>query len=188
MISDFTTNLIKDFLLNYTSSFAKTHISSQLVRAISVPRAYFSYDTERWMPKTYQLPVCEGDYVILTPKDILTKDETWINHSDMVHRFEDIPNAVENDQLRAEINNYFYRMIPRDRDPTKEDYGRAIDSTLAIYPQLIDYYIKLKEERMKRSPPAYRRWWNLTCSTSGISVGYPSFSSGRPPLSDTGQH
>ena len=148
MISDFTTNLTKDFLLNYTSSFAKTHISSKLVRAISVPRAYFSYDTERWMPKTYQLPVCEGDYVILTPKDILTKDETWINHSDMVHRFEDIPNAVENDQLRAEINNYFYRMIPRDREPTKEDYGRAI----RLYSRNIStaYRLLYQTERRKR--------------------------------------
>ena len=147
MISDFTTNLIKNYLLGYTSTFAKEHISGQLIHAVAVPRAYFSYDTERWMPKTYQLPTCEGDYVILTPKDILTKDETWINHSDMVHRFKDIPGAVENDQLRAEINNYFYRMIPQDREPTKDDYGLAIDSTLAEYPQLIDYYIKLKEDK-----------------------------------------
>ena len=98
------------------------------------------------MPRTYELPICEDDFVILTPKDILTKDETWINHSDMVHRFEDIPNAVDNDQLRAEINNYFYSMIPQDREPTKDDYGRAISSALAKYPQLIDYYIKLKED------------------------------------------
>lgn len=146
MISDFTTNLIKDFLLGYTSNFAKKNISSHLVRAVAVDRAYFSYDTERWMPKIYQLPFCEDDYVILTPKDILTKDETWINHSDMVHKFTDIPNAVENDQLRAEINNHFYRMIPRDREPTKNDYDYAIRSTLANYPQLIDYYIKLKED------------------------------------------
>lgn len=146
MISDFTTNLIKDFLLTYTSTFAKKHISRHLVHTVSVPRAYFSYDTERWMPRTYELPICEDDFVILTPKDILTKDETWINHSDMVHRFEDIPNAVDNDQLRAEINNYFYSMIPQDREPTKDDYDRAISSALAKYPQLIDYYIKLKED------------------------------------------
>ncbi len=146
MVSDFTTNLIKDFLLAYTSTFAKEHISSHFVRAVSVPRAYFSYDTERWMPKTYQLPICQDDLVILTPKDILTKDETWINYNDMVHRFEEIPDAVDNDQLRAEINNYFYLMIPKDREPTKDDYKGAIASTIARYPQLIDFYIKLKEE------------------------------------------
>lgn len=148
MISDFTTNLIKDYLLSYTEGFAKAHISSYLVRVVSVGRAYFSYDFERWMPKTYTLPVCQDgdDFVILTPKDILTKDDTWISHSDMMHRFKDIPDAVDNDQLRSEINNYFYSMIPQDREPTKDDYGRAISSTLAKYPQLIDYYIKLKED------------------------------------------
>jgi len=146
MISDFTTNLIKDYLLSYTAQFAQEHISPELLRTVSVPRSYFSYDTERWIPKKHQLPFCENDFVILTPKDILTKDETWINHSDMVHSFEDIPDAIENDQLRAEINNYFYMMIPRDREPTKDDYQEAISSTLAKFPELIDYYIKMKEE------------------------------------------
>jgi hypothetical protein len=98
------------------------------------------------MPRTYSLPVCEDDFVILTPRDILTKDETWINHSDMVRRFEDIPDAVDNDQLRAEINNYFYSMIPKDREPTKDEYGQAISAALTKFPELIDYYIKLKED------------------------------------------
>lgn len=146
MISDFTTNLIKDYLLSYTAMFSQEHISSELVRSFTVPRSYFSYDMERWMPKTYRLPFCEDDFVILTPKDILTKDDTWINHSDMFHNFEEIPDAVENDQLRGEINNYFYKMIPRDREPPKDDYQEAVSSTLAKFPELIDYYIKLKEE------------------------------------------
>jgi hypothetical protein len=64
----------------------------------------------------------------------------------MIHNFEDIPDAVDNDQLRAEINNYFYSMIPSDREPPRDDYDRAIFSTLAKYPELIDYYIKLKED------------------------------------------
>jgi len=146
MISDFTTNLIKDFLLRYTATFAAENISKDFLRTVSAPRAYFSYETERWMPRKYTLPFCDDDFIILTPKDILTKDETWINHSDMVHNFKDIPDAVDNDQLRAEINNYFYSMIPSDREPTRDDYDRAISSTLAKYPELIDYYIKLKED------------------------------------------
>ncbi len=146
MISDFTTNLIKDFLLRYTETFAAENISETFLRLVSVPRAYFSYETERWMPKRYTLPFCDNDFILLTPKDILTKDETWINHSDMIHNFEDIPNAVDNDQLRAEINNYFYSMIRRYRDPTKDDYKQVIASTLEKYPELIDYYVKLKED------------------------------------------
>ena len=111
----------------------------------SVSRATFSYDTERWMPKRYLLPIYEGDFVILTPKDILTKDDTWINRNDMVNRFRDIPEAVDNGQLRAEINNYFYSIIPQDQAPTEDDYERAVYSTLKRYPELIDYYIKMKE-------------------------------------------
>jgi hypothetical protein len=146
MISDFTTNLIKHYLLSYTSAFAKQYIADDLVRPVSVERAYFSYDSERWMPKRYNLPICKGDFIILTPKDILTKDDTWINHSDMIHRFQDIPTAVDNDQLRAEINNYFCSKIPQDQVPTKHDLEQAVSMTVAKYPELIDYYIKLKEE------------------------------------------
>jgi len=146
MISDFTTNLTKDYLLSYTQGFAEAHIADELTRQISVPRAVFSYESERWMPKSYRLPFYDGDFVLLTPRDILTRDDTWISHSDMWHRFEDIPAAVDNDQLRAEINNYFYARIPQDREPTKEDYSRAIASTLEKFPQVIDYYIRLKED------------------------------------------
>jgi hypothetical protein len=146
MISDFATNLIKDYLLSYTQAFAEEYIRADLVRSVSVPRARFSYDAERWMPGTYNLPVFENDFVILTPKDILTKDDTWISHTDMWHRFEQIPNAVDNDQLRAEINNYFYSKIPQDREPTKEAYERAIEATLQRFPEIIDYYIRLKED------------------------------------------
>lgn len=146
MISDFTTNLVKRYLLRYTSAFAKEYLPNELVRGVSVPRAYFSYDTERWMPEQYSLPYYDGDYVLLTPKDILTKDETWINHGDMLRRFEDIPTAVEDDQLRAEINNYFYSMIPEQEEPTKDDLHHAIVATLSKFPQLIDYYVKLKED------------------------------------------
>jgi len=146
MISDFTTNLIKDFLLAYTQTFAQDSISERHTRAISVSRAKFDYDLEKWMPQTYVLPYLDDDYVILTPKDILTKDDTWISHSDMWSRFRDIPSSVDNQQLRAEINNYFYSKIPGDKEPTKDEMASAINSTLHKYPQLLDYYIKMKED------------------------------------------
>ena len=138
-ISDFTTNLIKDYLLSYTEQFARSNISDSLTQTISVPRAFFDYNLERWMPKTYTLPFFKDDFVVLTPKDILTRDETWINYKDFANRFRDIPAAIENEQLRAEINNYFYSTIPEDREPTREETNLAISSTLARFPQIIDY-------------------------------------------------
>jgi len=146
MISDFTTNLIKDYLLHFTEDFAKENIEKEMRQKFSIPRAKFSYDLERWMPETYELPFFKGDYVILTPKDLLTKDDNWINHSDMIHRFEEIPDAIENNELRTQINNYFQRVLASYEDPTKEEYNRLIYDTLAKFPALIDYYIKLKED------------------------------------------
>lgn len=146
MISDFTTNLIKDYLLGFTEQFAIHNLNSKYVRGVSVPRAYFSYRTERWMPKHYKLPWCHGDFVMLTPKDILTKDDTWISRRDMCDRFESIPDAVPDAQLRTEINNYFYSMIPQGHSPSKKDYLRAKEATLIKYPELIDYYIRTRED------------------------------------------
>ena len=146
MISDFTTNLIKDYLLRFTEQFAKSHVASDLVRPVPVERAHFNYDVERWMGKTYSLPFYNNDFVILTPIDILTRDDTWISHSDMLDRFERIPRAIDNDQLRAEINNYFRRAIARYKKPTKKDWDKAVSDTLRQYPQLVDYYIKMKED------------------------------------------
>lgn len=146
MISDFTTNLIKEYLLKYTEHFAQEHIKPKLRLRRSIDRARFNYELERWMPATYDLPVIQGDYVILTPRDILTKEETWINHGDMIHNFEEIPDAIENNQLREQINNYFRSIIPQDRKPTREETQRAIEKTLARYPEIIDYYIREKED------------------------------------------
>lgn len=146
MISDFTANLVKDYLCNFTETFARKHIEVSCQKTVAVEKAVFDYAVERWMPKRYLLPFYQGDYVLLTPRDILTKDETWINHSDMVHSFEDIPNAIDNDALRAQINNYFYSLLSKDKEPTKEEYGRAIAATLEKFPEIIDYYIKHKEE------------------------------------------
>ena len=148
MISDFTNNLIKDYLLTYTSIFAESYIDKSQLRKFGVERAYFNYDTERWMPKQYILPYYyeKNDFIILTPKDILTKDETWINYIDMIHNFEEIPNATANEQLRGEINNYFYSKLPRNKEANKNERFDAINSTLRKFPELIDWYINYKEK------------------------------------------
>src|SRR5690554_4631805 len=50
-ISDFTTNLTKDFLLSYTETFAKENIDPKQLRIVKVDKVYFDYDVERLMPK-----------------------------------------------------------------------------------------------------------------------------------------
>ena len=64
----------------YTEGFAKKYIDKKYLKEFTVEKAYFNYTLERWMPQEYLLPVYNEDFVILTPRDILTKDENWINN------------------------------------------------------------------------------------------------------------
>ena len=147
-ISDFTTNLIKEFLCEYTQAFALQHLRSDQTKKVLVNKVRFNYDMEVWLRKEYVLPWIDGDYVILTPKDILTRDDNWINRTDLIARFEYIPISIPDTELRTQVFHYFSRVLarPRDREPNKRERDDAAASTLLQFPQLIDYYIKLKEE------------------------------------------
>ena len=143
-ISDFTTNLIQQYLLQYTQVFARKYIKKSFCEDVTVQKVRFNYKTETWERGTYYLPFCDGNYVLLCPRDILTKDDTWINRTDLIDGFEQIPEAIPNDELRAQINNYFRSLLPR--KPKKEDETKAARDTILRYPELIDYYIKYKED------------------------------------------
>ncbi|MEJ1961020.1 MAG: hypothetical protein WDO56_05515 [Gammaproteobacteria bacterium] len=147
-ISDFTTNLIKGFLCEYTETFAAKHLDESQIEAVAIPRASFNYETEVWEPRLYQLPWVNGDYVILTPKDMLTRDDVWINKEHLYRDFEDIPEAIENGSLRAQIENYFRKVLKRTpgKQPTQKDKAEAVHRTISEFPELIDFFIKYKEE------------------------------------------
>jgi hypothetical protein len=53
-------------------------------------------------------------------------------------------------ELRAQVENYFYKLLarptPRRRPPNAKERSEAARRTLLEFPQLIDYYIKLKEQ------------------------------------------
>ncbi len=142
-ISDFTTNLIKEFLLDYTQKFALRYLKDHQRRKVAVEKVRFNYRTQSWQPRTYQLPFANGEYVLLTPRDVLTKDDTWINKTDLVRDFDDIPAAIPNEQLRAQINNYFLALLPR--KAKQKDVDHAVRQVALKYPEIIDYYIKYKE-------------------------------------------
>lgn len=148
-ISDFTCNLIKGYLAEFTEKFASDHLESEQVKTIMVDKVYFNYELERWMPKQFTLPFINGDFVLLTPKDLLTKDDNWINSNDLKGSFESICNAIPNDQLRSEIHNYFRSKIPpkpKKKRPTQKELSFAINETIKQFPDILKYYIKSKEE------------------------------------------
>ena len=150
-LSDFTTNLIKKYLIEYTQQFAAENISPDLTRKVSVNKVEFNYETGSWVSRLYILPYYENDYVLLTPKNILTKDETWINRPDLVHRLPEIANALPNGPLRAQVNEYLFRVLPKDPKPKKRDFDEAYNRTIDKFPQILDYYIRKKEDEGDRA-------------------------------------
>jgi hypothetical protein len=172
-ISDFATNLIQGYLLEYTQAFGRTYLRPDQLRRVAVRKAAFNYTTETWEARLYELPYVNGAHVILTPIDILTKDEVWINKYDMVREYTEIASAIPNDELRAQLNNYFgselSRIQKRDDEekkkkeeakpekkrrrrrssesavPTKGQLEEAAMLVIKAFPVFIDYYIRWKE-------------------------------------------
>ncbi|SAH80019.1 hypothetical protein [Enterobacter hormaechei] len=143
-VSDFTTNLIKSFLLKYTEDFAKDNIDKKYLSEHMVAKVEFNYETRSWSSKKFILPTYDGDYVLLTPRDILTKDETWINRNEMIEDFRDVCDSISNDQLRGQLSDYFNRCLPD--EAKKKERELAADLTIKNYPSFIDYYIRYKEQ------------------------------------------
>jgi hypothetical protein len=144
-ISDFTANLIKGFLLNYTEEFARVHVAPKYRKSFVVEKVEFNYGTETWASKSFDLPSLGGDFVILTPKDILTKDEGWINKQDLYGDFEDVLVGLPNEQLRDQLSNYLLQVLPE--DPSKQEENEAILKAIKRFPEFIEYYIRYKEDR-----------------------------------------
>ena len=158
-ISDFVTNLIKGYLLKYTQEFAKQFIDKAFLRKFSVRHITFNYATLTWSTEKFLLPAiavsdAENDYVLLTPKDLLTKDDTWINRPGLVNQFDDIVSSISNDELRAQLNFYFSQNLPKpeytkkgkEKAPKKQDIVTAVNAVISKYPELLDYYIRFKED------------------------------------------
>lgn len=164
-ISDFTTNLIKGFLLDYTEKFARKYMDPNLCDNISVNHVSFNYETETWNRGSYFLPVFYGEYVLLTPKDMLTKDDTWINRGDMLHRLEEIADALPDNVLRAELSKYLFKnlMGVKKEKERLEVFERAIQH----FPEMIDHYVHHQEEHGEE---AVIHSENLVAETNSIFV------------------
>ena len=146
-ISDFTTNLIFEYLLTYTEEFALKYLKPNQIREFNI-RCVFDEKLKVWLPKKFKLPFFyleeNGDFIVLTPIEILTKDDSIINNNEFYSNFKSIANSIDNISLRDSINEYFRSQLPR--NPKKDDINNAIKKTSLRFPEIVDYYIKLKEE------------------------------------------
>lgn len=148
-LSDFTTNLIKGFLLDYTQTFALQHLRPEQRRRVHVDRVTFDYVTRRWKAGFFELPWFSGDFVLLTPKEILTRDEAWINQSDMVDRFSALVASLPDETLRIQVNEHFAARM-RENMTAKERRAARLE-TFEEFKVLIDHYIKWKEEHAEEA-------------------------------------
>lgn len=169
-ISDLTVNLIKYFLLQYTSKFAHNYIDSELCKTFPVEKAFFNYETESFVSEEYTLPYItnsKGDfeYILLTPYDILREGEPSINKKHYIESHERIRASINNNSLRAYVNNYISLAVKKyeeaQRAKSKSSNQKTISSieknafmqVTLERPILYDYYIKLREnddEEIKR--------------------------------------
>ncbi|MDR1695419.1 MAG: hypothetical protein LBR69_02125 [Endomicrobium sp.] len=161
-ISDLTVNLIKEFLLQYTESFAKTYMKNEYLKSFKVDKVTFNYDTESFITKEYILPYIinsknKEEYIILTPLDILRKCEPSINQKDFYNNFEEVIDCIDNDVLKTQVNNYIVKAVKEYEEVLKKSKKKPNDKTVnkirlnsfkdlvANNPALYDYYVRLKE-------------------------------------------
>lgn len=146
-ISDFTTNFAKKYLLRYTSDFALEYLDASQCKKFNVSKVEFNYDTMTWKSEEYLLPCFNENYVLLTPRDLLTRDDTFINRTDMVRNLRNIAPTVEDDSLRFELNNYFLDILSKKKkEMSQTEKDKAASRLILEHPELIDYYIKYKED------------------------------------------
>lgn len=162
-ISDLTVNIIKSYLLEYTEKFAKQYIDSKLLKIIAVDKADFNYQTETFVSKEYMLPYLidengKEEYILLTPIDILRKDEPAINRVHFCNNHQRIRNSIDNNVLRSQVDNYIGIAVKRYEVNQKKKKKRINEGTINKiekiafleiadqFPILYDYYIKLREK------------------------------------------
>lgn len=166
-ISDLTVNLIKGFLCSYTEEFARRYINKKYINTFNVEKAFFNYETESFLTKEFELPYIinenrKKEYVLLTPKDILRVDEPAINRKDLFNSCDDVRKIIDNDSLRAYVNNYIGKAINKyeenqlknnksisDRGVKKVEKA-AFKRLIEECPELYDYYIKFVENNSKK--------------------------------------
>ena len=156
-ISDFTTNIIKDYLLKYTEDFAKENIDPKYCKNYQIKKAYFDYQSKKWISKNYFLPAhpfypndMDG-YVILSPIDLLTKDDTWICENDITKshkQYKKVLNHISDTSFSKEVSNFYEKEMLTVSGDRSKYHKMVMHDLINKYPSYLDYYISYKTERI----------------------------------------
>lgn len=161
-ISDLTTKLILGYLAEYTQTFAFYNIDKKYLDTFYL-ESVFNYETETFESVEYYLPYFinrkgKREFILLTPRDILRKDEPTINRIDFKRSYNRIRDIIDNASIRAQLENYIAKAVSKYEKECKiknikvresainKIEREAFMNSLQNFPELYDYYIKLKEE------------------------------------------
>ncbi len=145
-VSDFSANLIKGFLLQYTECFAQKYLKADRCEIRAINRAYFDFDKNVWKDKEYYLPIHEDDFVLLAPRDVLTRDETWISHRGLLGSFNRLPLTIGDEALRSKLSDLLESVRNPYRKISDKQKKQAYQSFLELHPEIADWYIKDQED------------------------------------------
>ena len=161
-ISDWTTNLLLGFFADYTERFAKKYIEPSKCKTFEVRKYSFNYEIEQFVAKDVYLPFIKNkdgkdEYVLLTPKSILRRDEQEISFGRFQDTFDVFKTTIPNAELRLQINKLYRsekkkiydKRFEEDNLVTNADIKKFekdfFELAIAKFPQLYDYFIKIKE-------------------------------------------
>lgn len=152
-LSDFITNLCKEFLLEFTQEFAERHLADDQCKVMRIDRASFNYEIERWQEGTFRLPIHGTQYVLLTPSDLLTHAIPWINRPELFKKFGSIVESIDDGHLRGQVNDYLAQKLApppnhppgKPFKPSKRDEIEAQEELLRRHPKIANWYVKEKE-------------------------------------------
>lgn len=150
-VSDFSANLIKGYLLGFTEDFAKKHLKTDKCEIRAINRAYFDFDKRVWKDKEYFLPIYEGDFVLLAPRDMLTRDDTWISHRGLLRNFNRLPLTIGDEALRSKLNDLIESVCNSSRRISNREKKQAYQTFLELHPEIADWYIKDQEDHKEEA-------------------------------------
>ena len=164
-ISDWVANVLLSFFVDYTSKFAQQYIDKDKCKVFEVKKYSFDYEGKRFIHKMVSLPCLKKNgkeqYVLLTPKSILRRDEQEISYDNFQSDFGVIRTTLPNDELRCEINTLYNEERKKLYDRKYYDQAVVSQSDLASfekdfmelviekYPEIYDYFIRSKEKDSK---------------------------------------
>lgn len=150
-ISDFTANLIKDFLLKYTQTFARKYLRPDQRKVFGVKKAYFDSRKKCWCPGRYELPRWRNGYVLLTPEDILTRYDTWINKDGLLRDLTHLPETVGDSALKGKLVEMIASVCDEKHPLTNGQRQDRLLRFVSNNPAIIDWYILHKENHKQEA-------------------------------------